>query len=115
MQKLAECILEACSALPDSELTAPVEADARSNAKILFRQSVDAYHKVGRQLQHIKCSMHHLTADIKPPSRLLTCSHCAGNDSHASMQIQQTPLHKDIETLAAWERLGSNSIAELQL
>ncbi|BDA41286.1 hypothetical protein COCOBI_02-0660 [Coccomyxa sp. Obi] len=46
MQRLAECILEACSALPDSELTAAVEADARSNAKILFRQSADAYKKV---------------------------------------------------------------------
>ena len=58
MQRLAECILEACSALPDSELTAPVEADARRNAKILFRQSVDAYHKVG-SLQHLSPASSH--------------------------------------------------------
>lgn len=53
MQRLAECILEACSALPDSELSAAVEADARSNAKILFRQSVDAYKKVSSHVHHI--------------------------------------------------------------
>ncbi len=55
MQRLAECILEACSALPDSELSAAVEADARSNAKILFRQSVDAYKKVSSHVHITVC------------------------------------------------------------
>lgn len=46
LQRLAESILEACSALPDADLSAEVEADARRNAQLLFRQSVEAYKKV---------------------------------------------------------------------
>jgi len=46
MQSLAECILKACKSLPDAELTAAVESDAYSNAKILFKQSFEAYQKV---------------------------------------------------------------------
>ncbi len=72
MQRLAECILEACSALPDSELTAPVEADARRNAKILFRQSVDAYHKVG-SLQHLFPPMLAKAAHLKVLQMLSLC------------------------------------------
>jgi hypothetical protein len=46
MQRLGESILEACSILPDLELCAEVEADARRNARNLFKQSVDAYKRV---------------------------------------------------------------------
>lgn len=58
MQRLAECILEACKSLPDAELTAAVETDAHSNAKILFKQSVDAYQKVHQCLiSHIHVAL----------------------------------------------------------
>lgn len=46
LQRLADSTLEACSALPDADLSAEVEADAQRNAQLLFRQSVEAYKKV---------------------------------------------------------------------
>jgi hypothetical protein len=39
-------MLDAAAALPDEQLTPAVYADARSNAKLLCRQAVDAYKKV---------------------------------------------------------------------
>lgn len=46
MQQLGERILESCAALPDAQLSADVEADARRNAAAVFRQAADAYQKV---------------------------------------------------------------------
>ena len=50
MQQLGERILESCAALPDAQLSADVEADARRNAAAVFRQAADAYQKVSPPL-----------------------------------------------------------------
>ena len=47
MQQLGDCIIGSCASLPDAELTSEVEADARRNAAAVFKQSVQAYQKVG--------------------------------------------------------------------
>ena len=47
MQQLGDCILDSCAALPDAQLAAEVEADARSNAATVFKQAVDAYQQAG--------------------------------------------------------------------
>ncbi len=45
MQQLGDCIIDSCAALPDAELSADVEADARRNACAVFKQAVGAYRK----------------------------------------------------------------------
>lgn len=45
MQQLGDCIIDSCAALPDAQLSADVEADARRNACAVFKQAVGAYQK----------------------------------------------------------------------
>ena len=56
MQQLGERILESCAALPDAQLSADVEADARRNAAAVFRQAADAYQKVSLALSSLSHS-----------------------------------------------------------
>ena len=47
LQQLGDSIIESCAGLPNAELTAEVEVDARKNAGAVFKQAVQAYRKVG--------------------------------------------------------------------
>ncbi|EIE25053.1 hypothetical protein COCSUDRAFT_61299 [Coccomyxa subellipsoidea C-169] len=118
MQRLAECILEACSALPDSQLSAAVEADARSNAKILFRQSVDAYKKVKAEDGRVRvdacvnaanvlaawADVEEATGDLAAATQLLI----------SSVEGYQRSLEQE-EDAATWSNLADTLVKRAEL